>query len=226
MIYDNLNKYIRFVMLELVAYIVTFLGASILNIAAGQPFSSSQVLYINFLVNAPLGIAIGFDQASQGLMDLKPRSRDASIMTTGLMVTAGLVGLWFAVCTLALISYGDSHYGSVAVGTSMGLTAFSLLLVASAFEARSVTASALTVDTFDNRRLNLTAIAEVVLAVLITQTDALRRIFGTVELTGTQWVLALVPALVLIVLWEVGKLAARRRAERVPETMPPEPTHT
>ena len=143
-IYDNLNKYIRFVMLELVAYIVTFLGASILNIAAGQPFSSSQVLYINFLVNAPLGIAIGFDQASQGLMDLKPRSRDASIMTTGLMVTAGLVGLWFAVCTLALISYGDSHYGSVAVGTSMGLTAFSLLLVASAFEARSVTASALT----------------------------------------------------------------------------------
>ena len=103
-IYDNLNKYIRFVMLELVAYIITFLGASILNIAAGQPFSSSQVLYINFLVNAPLGVAIGFDQASQGLMDLKPRSRDASIMTTGLMVTAGLVGLFFAVSTLALIA--------------------------------------------------------------------------------------------------------------------------
>ena len=103
-IYDNLNKYIRFVMLELVAYIITFLGASILNIAAGQPFSASQVLYINFLVNAPLGVAIGFDQASPGLMDLKPRSRDASIMTKGLLITAGLVGLFFAVCTLALIA--------------------------------------------------------------------------------------------------------------------------
>ena len=33
-------------MLELVAYIITFLGASILNIAAGQPFSASQILYI------------------------------------------------------------------------------------------------------------------------------------------------------------------------------------
>jgi Ca2+-transporting ATPase len=32
----NLNTFIRFVMLELVAYIITFLGASILNIAAGQ----------------------------------------------------------------------------------------------------------------------------------------------------------------------------------------------
>ena len=74
MVYDNLNKFIRFVMLELVAYIITFLGASILNIAAGQPFSPSQILYINFLVNAPLGVALGMDQASPGLMNLKPRS--------------------------------------------------------------------------------------------------------------------------------------------------------
>ena len=61
-------------------------------------------------------------------------------MTRGLLTTAGLVGLFMAVCTLALISYGTSHYGSVAVGSSMGLTAFSLLIVASAFQARSVTA--------------------------------------------------------------------------------------
>ena len=39
MVFDNLNKFIRFVIIELVAYIITFLGASILNIAAGQPFS-------------------------------------------------------------------------------------------------------------------------------------------------------------------------------------------
>ncbi len=52
-VFDNLNKFIRYVIVELVAYIVAFLGASILNIAAGQPFSQSQILYINFLVNAP-----------------------------------------------------------------------------------------------------------------------------------------------------------------------------
>jgi Ca2+-transporting ATPase len=210
-IYDNLNKYIRFVMLELVAYILTFLGASILDIAAGQPFSASQVLYLNFLVNAPLGIAIGFDHATEGLMDVKPRSRDASIMTKGLMVTAGLVGLFFAVCTLGLIAYGKSHYGTVETGISMGLTAFSLLLVVSAFHARSVTGSVLTLDTFDNTNLNRTAIGELVLAVLITQMDALRHLFGTVELTGTQWVLSAVPAVLLFGLWELGKWIARER---------------
>ena len=219
-VYDNLNKFIRFVMLELAAYIITFLGASILNIAAGQPFSPSQILYINFLVNAPLGIALGMDKEAPGLMEQVPRSRSASIMTRGLLTTAGLVGLFMAVCTLALISYGASHYGSVEIGSSMGVTAFSLLIVASAFQARSVTATALTTETFDNRHLNWTVLAEVVLAVLITQMDVLRTIFGTVKLTGEQWLLALVPAIALFFLWEVGKLVARHGVEAAPRAVP------
>jgi P-type Ca2+ transporter type 2C len=219
-VYDNLNKFIRFVILELVAYIITFLGASILNIAAGQPFSPTQILYINFLVNAPLGVTLGMDHEAAGLMDRKPRPRHASIMTKGLLTTAGLVGLFMAACTLALISYGKTHYGSVAVGTSMGVTAFSLLLIVAAFQARSVTATALTPETFDNRNLNWTALAELVLAVFITQMDVMRRVFGTVQLSLAQWSLALVPAVLLFFLWELGKLIARRETDRAHDTKP------
>src|SRR6478735_577555 len=213
-VFDNLNKFIRYVIIELVAYIITFLGASILNIAAGQPFSPSQILYINFLVNAPLGVALGMDKQAPGLMSLRPRPRDATIMTRGLLTTAGLVGLFMAVCTLALISFGTTKFDSLAVGSSMGVTAFSLLIIVAAFEARSVTASAFTVETFDNRNLNWTAAAELVLAVLITQLDVLRRMFGTVQLTLDQWALALAPAVLLIFLWELGKLIARRGQAR------------
>ena len=39
-LYDNLTKYIRFVLLELVAFVLTFLGATLFNIAAGQPFTA------------------------------------------------------------------------------------------------------------------------------------------------------------------------------------------
>ena len=221
-VYDNLNKFIRFVMLELVAYIITFLGASILNIAAGQPFSASQILYINFLVNAPLGIALGMDKESPGLMQRSPRSRDASIMTRGLLTTAGLVGLFMAVCTLALISYGTSHFGKSEIGSSMGLTAFSLLIVASAYQARSVTVTALSTETFDNHHLNWTILAEVVLAVLITQMDVMRRVFGTQQLTLGQWALSLAPAIALFFLWELGKLIARRGAQPVSTPVPDE----
>ena len=48
---------------------------------------------------------------------------------------------------------------------------------------------------------------------LITQMDVLRTVFGTVQLTLTQWSLALVPAVVLFFLWELGKLIARRQSE-------------
>jgi Ca2+-transporting ATPase len=133
-------------------------------------------------------------------------------MTKGLLVTAGLVGLFFAVSTLVLIDYGTSHYDSVTVGTSMGLTAFSLLLVVSAYQARSVTASTFTEATFDNAQLNWTALGEIALAVLITRMDVMRNLFGTVQLSRSQWALALVPAVVLFVLWELGKLIARPRA--------------
>jgi len=92
----------------------------------------------------------------------------------------------------------------------MGVTAFSLFIIVAAFQARSVTASALAVETFDNRNLNWTALAELVLAVLITQMDVLRRLFGTVELTLGQWALALAPAVLLFFVWELGKLIARR----------------
>jgi len=210
-VYDNLDKFIRFVILEMVAYIITFLGASILNIAAGQPFSPAQILYINFLVNAPLGVALGMDKASPGLMSLRPRSRGASIMTKGLMTTAGLVGLFMAACTLALIDYGTSHYDSVTVGTSMGVTAFSLFLITGAYQARSVTATALTTETFDNPNLNWTARAEFVLAVAVTRMDLMRSLLGTVQLSLGQWALALAPAVVLFLLWELGKLIARAR---------------
>ncbi len=212
-VYDNLNKFIRFVMLELVAYVITFLGASILNIAAGQPFSSVQVLWINFVVNAALGVALGLDKEAPGLMELKPRSRDTSIMSTGLLTTAGLVGLFMATCTLGLITYGTNHYHSETVGTSMGITAFSLFLVAAAFQSRSLTASALSTETFDNKHLNRTALIEIVIAVLITQMDALRTLLGTTQLTLAQWSLALLPAVALFFLWDLGKLIARRSAQ-------------
>jgi Ca2+-transporting ATPase len=101
----------------------------------------------------------------------------------------------------------------------MGLAAFSLLIVASGFQARSVTGTALTGETFDPRHLNWTVLAEVVLAVPITQMDVMRRIFDTEQLTAGQWVLALVPAVALFFLWEVGKPVARRGTEPATEAV-------
>ncbi len=140
-IYDNLTKYIRFVLLLLVAFVLSFLGATIFNIAAGEPFTPAQVLWIHFFVNAPFGFALGFDQETPGLMDRTPRPRGESVLTRPLLVTVGLVGLAMTIGILGLIQLGKSHFGSVQVGSSMAFTSFALMMIVAAFECRSETAT-------------------------------------------------------------------------------------
>jgi Ca2+-transporting ATPase len=215
-LYDNLSKYIRFVLLELVAFVLTFLGATLFNIAAGQPFTPAQILWINFLVNAPFGVALGFDKQTPGLMNRRPRPRGESILTKGVMVTCGLVGMFIAVANLALIATGKNHYGSVKTGQSMGLVAFSLMLVVAAFEARSEKDTAFDTDIFNSSKMNVIAAAEIAGAFLITQANFLNKLLGTAQLTAAQWGFAFLAAVVLLLGWEAGKLIARRttRAEQ------------
>jgi Ca2+-transporting ATPase len=214
-LFDNLTKYVRFILITLVAFVLTFLGASLFNISAGEPFTPVQILWVNFLIDTPLGIALGFDIMTPGLMLLRPRSRDEPILTRSVLVTAGLVGLFMAACLLALLSFGKSHYHSMAVATSLALTAFAFFRIVSTFESRSPTGTTLTASTFDCKPINRIAAAEVVLALLACYWDALRRLLGTAPLTVRQLLLAIAPAVLLFALWEIAKLAARRRAPEV-----------
>jgi P-type Ca2+ transporter type 2C len=213
-LYDNLTKYVRFVLISLVAFVLTFLGATLLNIAAGEPFTPAQVLWIHFFISAPFGVALGLDQQTPGLMRRRPRPSSESIMTTGVKLTSGLVGLYMAVCLDALIYFGKEHYHSTAIGSSIGLTAFALMLVVAAYESRSILRSTLASETFDNPQMNWTALAEIALAVMVTQMDLFNRLLGTVPLKAGQFGLALAAALLLLALWEIGKLIARSRASR------------
>ncbi|MFF3446249.1 cation-translocating P-type ATPase [Streptomyces sp. NPDC002667] len=209
-LYDNLTKYIRFVLLLLVTFVLTFLGATIFNIAAGEPFTPPQVLWIHFVVNASFGFALGFDQESAGLMRRRPRPRGESVLTRPVMVTVGLSGLAITLILLGLIKLGESHYDSVRIGSSIAFTAFALCLIVAAFECRSETDSVLTPSTFDSKQMNWTALAQFVLAVAVTQLDGFRRILGTTEIDARQFGWALLSAVAFLVVWEVGKFLARR----------------
>jgi Ca2+-transporting ATPase len=211
-IYDNLTKYIRFVLLLLVAFVLSFLGATIFNIAGGEPFTPAQVLWIHFIVNAPFGFALGFDQETPGLMARTPRPRGESVLTRPMLITVGLVGLAMTIAILSLIQLGKGHFGSVQVGTSMAFTTFALMMIVAAFECRSETATVFTLSTFDSKQMNWAALGEFVLAVLTTQMEALRRILGTTDLSMKEFRWTVIPPILLLGLWELGKLLARRRA--------------
>jgi P-type Ca2+ transporter type 2C len=208
-IYDNLTKYIRFVLVLLVVFVLTFLGATLFNIAAGEPFTPPQVLWIHFIVNAPFGFALGFDKESPGLMARRPRPRGESVLTRSVMITVGLSGLAITIGLLCLIEVGQHLFGSIAIGQSIAFTSFALCLIVAALECRSETATVLTTASFDSKQMNWAMLGEFVLAVLVTQMDAFRRLLGTTELNLRQFAWALIPAIALLALWELGKLIAR-----------------
>jgi P-type Ca2+ transporter type 2C len=188
--------------------------AADIGIAMG---SGTEVLWIHFFVNAPFGFALGFDRETPGLMGMRPRHRGQSVLTAGMVTTVGLAGLVITIGLLSVLEVGTSIYHSAATGNSIAFTAFAMCLIVAAVECRSETATALTTSTFDSRQMNWAMLGEFILAVLVTQMDAFHRLLGTVDINAQQFGWALVPAVALLVLWEIGKAVARRTvAHRAP----------
>jgi len=219
-IYDNLTKYIRFVLILLVVFVLTFLGAALFNIMNGEPFNPAQVLWIHFVVNASFGFALGFDRETPGLMERKPRPRGETVLTTPNLITTGLVGLAITIGLLCILQFGISHFHSVAVGNSMAFVAFALCLIVAALECRNLTKSVIAADTLDSRHMTRTVVAQFVLAVLSTQMNGFNRMLGTTSLDLRQFEWALLPPTVLLACWEVGKLIARRHSSGAGEATP------
>src|SRR6478735_4264673 len=93
-LYDNLLRYIRFQMACLFGFIATFLGASIFNILGGVPFLPIQTLWINFTADIFLAIGLGYGKPREGLMEEKPRPKNAVLLPPPLFIWLVLVGLW------------------------------------------------------------------------------------------------------------------------------------
>ena len=68
-LYHNLARYIRFEMGCMFGFIITFLGASIFDIAHGEPLFPLQVLWVAFTTVTIQSIGLGYSHPPEGLME-------------------------------------------------------------------------------------------------------------------------------------------------------------
>ncbi len=122
-------------------------------------FTSAQVLWIHFLVMRPRDRA-GLRPGNAGPDAPAPAPARRIDPDQWDVRTFGLAGLHGGGQSAADRA-GLHHYHSVQIGSSMGVTAFALMLIAAAYHCRSETGTILTTDTFNSRNLNLTAMAEI-----------------------------------------------------------------
>ncbi len=206
-IYDNLFKYIRFQMSALAAFIISYLGAAIFLILGGTPFSAVLVLWINFLVQVPIAMALGFDKPSPGLMDRKPRPLSQPVLNRNQWVRIAFIGLLVAIGTLAI----EQSYSSVnpQLAATMGFVVFGLFNVAIGLSCRSELGTVFSRNNLaDYRQLELYGLSLLALF-LPTQLNFGARM-GLVQLSGHQWLLCIGCAILLLLVDEVIKFFMRR----------------
>ncbi len=218
-IYDNLAKYIRFQMTALVAFIASYLGAAFFVIAGGVPFTPSVVLWINFLVQVPIAVALGYDEPSPGLMERKPRPLSQPVLNRAQWLRITFFGVLMAIGTLTL----ETLYtpGGNALMYTMGYAVFSLFNVAIGLSSRSETETIFTRDFIADRRQLLLYGLALVFTLLPTELNFIQSRFGLTSLTLEQWLICFALAFALILVYEVVKFFLRRRSgDQVAATAP------
>ena len=225
-LYDNLSKYVRVQMTWLVGFIATFLIATIFNIAAGQPFTPQQVLWINFAVEVPIAVALGFDKPLPGLMERKPRPLKQPVLTRAQWARIIFIGVLMAIGTLGVRVYYENNGGVDAiVATTLSMTVFGLFNFAAGISARDETGSAFNRDIFsDPFQVRLYGLS-LLFIFLPTQLNFLQRILGTSDITFEQWMVCIILAFILLLVDEVIKFFMRRsRSTQSVASATPAPT--
>jgi Ca2+-transporting ATPase len=214
-LYDNLVKYIRFQMGALAGLIMTFLGASILNIVSGIPFLPLQTLWLNFTTQVFQSVGLGYGEAGEGLMARRPRKPDAPLLTrrdTRWFVIAGLV---MAVSTLA-VAAGAEHSHGKALARTMALTAFGIANLLFSFTAKDERRTVFSLDTINDRTFLFASLLSVGAIVFATELQFFQRFLDTVELTGNQWLICIGAGATVVVASELWKWWLRRQPDDAP----------
>jgi P-type Ca2+ transporter type 2C len=209
-LYDNLLKYLRFQMSTLIAYIAIFIGAGIFDIAGGIPLDPLQIIWLNFVIDVPIAIALGFDEPGGGLMERSPRPVGAPVLSAANWIRLCVQGFVMTVGTLIAYQIGEANF-DLAIASTMLLSTLSLYHLAAGLLARDQVNTIFRRDLVPGatqlRRYGFALAA----MILVTEIGFLQRIFSLVDLTLGQWGICFGIALTLVVVEEVIKVFLRRQ---------------
>jgi P-type Ca2+ transporter type 2C len=209
-LYDNLKKYIQFQMAALIGFIVTFLGASIFNVAAGVPFIPLQTLWVNFTTQIFQAVGLGYGEPASDLMERKPRPESEPILPTGLLAWLAVAGVVLGGTTLGMIWWAEDAH-DVALARTMGMTTFAIANVFLSFSVKDDRRSMFTMETFADRKLLLASGLSGIAILFGTELGIFHRILHTVSLTGQQWIACILAAGTIVIASEIRKFFLRRR---------------
>ncbi|MBB6636552.1 calcium-translocating P-type ATPase, SERCA-type [Cohnella thailandensis] len=219
-IYENIRKFIRYLLASNVGEILTMFIAMML--AMPLPLVPIQILWVNLVTDGLPAMALGVDQAENDLMRHKPRSAKESIFSRRLGWKIISRGIMIGLCTLA--AFAIALGGLKGEGQNLvhaQTVAFATLVMAQlihVFDCRS-SRSIFHRRFFENKFLVLAVLSSLLLMLAVLYVEPLQPIFKTVPLTLRDWALVFVAAGIPTFAMGIGSVWSssrrRRRTNRI-----------
>jgi Ca2+-transporting ATPase len=214
-IYDNIKKYLLFLLSANIAEIIVLTSAFFLGLPV--PLLAIQILWINLSTDGTPALALGVDPPAPDLMKRPPRPPQESVFTPRMITLIGVIALTISLIILPLFVFylRDNPEGVAAEllipkARTMLLVAFVMIEMVAAYCARSDHLSLFKVGPFRNKWLNLAVIWELCLLILMIEVGKFRPILKAVPLTLNEWLALAGIALLLLPITEMAKLVLRR----------------
>lgn len=202
-IYDNVKKYLAFLLSSNAGEIVVMFVAGLLGLPL--PLIAVQILWANLVTDGLPAIALGIEPPERDVMRRPPRPRGRSVFTPGVLMLIVVVGTLMAAGTLFLFARELETSGDLIRARTMAFTTIVMFEMFNAFNCRSERYSIFQVGPFGNRWLVLAVTASIALQLVVLYVPAFRPVFDVTALTLLDWALILAIASTAVVGAELGK---------------------
>lgn len=224
LIFDNLRKFIHFLLSCNVSEVLTMFAATIVGMPV--PLFPVQLLWINLVTDGLPAIALGVDPPEKDLMMRRPRGANEAIVAPaalkkifswGIIMTLGSLGVFLGVLLLRGVPPLDAsdarYYGDLRIAQTATFTAMVFLQLLHSLNFRSSRESLFSRWTFGNRYLLASIALSAALQLASVYVPAAQRVFRTAPLGTVEWmVIAMGIALPILVIDFTKRIAARRLA--------------
>lgn len=196
-IFQNIKKAVHFLLSCNIGEIMTIFVAILLGKAA--PLLPVQLLFINLVTDSFPAICLGLEPPEKDIMKKPPTHAGQSLFDGSGMFTIIVEGMFIG--SLALFAY---MLGGDTAGSTMCFAVLSLSQLVHSLNMRS-SHSLFQIGFFSNARLLFSVILCVALQCAVISLPTLQLIFKTTPLTGMQWFMVAVLALLPVPLVELEK---------------------
>lgn len=187
-IYDNIRKFIRYLLGCNVGEVLTMLVATLMGLPL--PLVPMQILWMNLVTDGLPAIALGLDPTDEDLMLEKPRNPKEGVFARGLLKRILFSGAVISLSTLLIFVFSLwYHPGDVLRSRTMAFTTLVLAQLVFSFQCRWERHSIFQMGIWGNAYLIFAVLLSSGAQVFIIYNSFMAAMFQTVPLTGDDWIL-------------------------------------